>query len=266
MIIQKNSNNIFSNLNFDDIYIVTDFDGTLTISSSDSSWASIFKNPNVSKEFVQECIKIFNKYHPLEIDESIPFEQKLDIMNEWYKVNIDTLINYKIDEETINYSAHNEQIMSFRDGAKEFLKLLNENEAPVIVISAGVGNIIEQFLIKNNCNFPNIFICSNFLEYNDGKIIGVKNGNLIHSLNKKEVSLPEFIKEKIKNRVPILLGDNIMDIEMVDSDKRVIKIGFLDEKEKERIESFLENFDLVCTENTSYDELLQYINPKIKRK
>ena len=124
MIIEKRKG-IFNDLQLSNIYIVTDFDGTLTLSTSDSSWASIFKNPNVTKEFVQECIRIFNKYHPIEIDESIPFEQKLDIMSQWYKVNIETLINYDIDEEIINYSANNEKIMCFREGAKHFLELLN---------------------------------------------------------------------------------------------------------------------------------------------
>ena len=195
MIIEKH-NDIFNDLDLTNIYIVTDFDGTLTVSTSDSSWASIFKNPNVTREFVQECIRIFNKYHPLEIDESIPLDQKLGIMSQWYKVNIETLINYGIDEEIINYSANNEKIMCFRKGAKHFLELLNKHGIPVIIISAGVGNIIEQFLIKNRCNFPNIFICSNFLEYQDGKIIGVKDGNLIHSLNKNEVSLPNEKKRK----------------------------------------------------------------------
>lgn len=265
MIIEKRKG-IFNDLQLSNIYIVTDFDGTLTISTSDSSWASIFKNPNVSKEFVQECIRIFNKYHPLEIDDSIPLENKLDIMNEWYKVNIETLINFSIDEDVINYSANNEKIMCFRDGAKYFLELLNKYKVPVIIISAGVGNIIEQFLIKNNCNFPNIFICSNFLEYLDGKIIGVKDGNLIHSLNKNEVSLPIDIKDKIKGKIPILLGDNIMDINMVTEDKRVVKIGFLDEKINERLETFKKNFDLVCTNNTSYDELVEHISKKLKKK
>ena len=60
MIIKKVNDKI-NKLELGNIYIVTDFDGTLTVSSSDSSWASIFKNPNVSKEFVQECIRIFNK-------------------------------------------------------------------------------------------------------------------------------------------------------------------------------------------------------------
>lgn len=259
MIIQKQED-IFNGLDFSNIYIVTDFDGTLTVNSSDSSWASILKNPNISKDFVDECIRIFNEYHPLEIDEMISYEQKLEVMIKWYKINIDTLVKYEIDEKTINYSVFNENIMCFRKGAKKFLELLNKNDVPVIIISAGIGNIIEQFLIKNQCNFPNIFICSNFLEYIEGKVVGVKNGNLIHSLNKNEVSLPECIKEKIKNRIPILLGDNVMDINMVETEGRVVKIGFLDEEENARLESFVSNFDLVCTQNTSYDEILNYIN------
>ena len=83
--------------------------------------------------------------------------------------------------------------MAFREGAKEFLKSMNDRNIPIIVISAGVGNIIQQFLINNDCNFPNIYICSNFLEYENGIIQGVRDNNLIHPLNKNEISLPANI-------------------------------------------------------------------------
>ena len=68
-------------------------------------------------------------------------------MSEWYNKNIETLKKFGITEQTINYSANNENIMYFRDGAKEFLKEMNDRGIPIIVISAGVGNIIQQFLI-----------------------------------------------------------------------------------------------------------------------
>lgn len=154
----------------------------------------------------------------------------------------------------INYSAQNKSIMAFRDGAREFLQLLNDFGVPVIVISAGVGNIIKQFLIRENCDFPNIFICSNFLKYEDNKVVGVEDDNLIHSLNKSEVSLPEKIKSLIKGKTPVLLGDNVMDIHMLNQKDKAIKIGFLDEKVEERKESFLNNFDLVCIGDVSFKE------------
>jgi 2-hydroxy-3-keto-5-methylthiopentenyl-1-phosphate phosphatase len=62
--------------------------------------------------------------------------------------NIETLIKFGITEEIINCAANNESIMAFRDGAIEFLKTMHDKNIPIIVISAGVGNIIEQFLIS----------------------------------------------------------------------------------------------------------------------
>ena len=253
--------NSLNSVSTNDLYILTDFDGTITKDNSDSSWASIFKNPKVTKEFIDECLKLYNHYHKFEIDESIPLKDKMIIMDEWYRKNVETLVNFKVTEEIINYAADNEKIMSFRDGAIEFLKEMYEKKVPIIVISAGVGNIIEQFLIRNNCNYSNIYICSNFLEYENGIIKGVKNSNLIHSLNKNEVFLPEDIKVKINDRKNILLiGNSVSDISMADNKKKVYKLGFLDENIDERINSFKENYDIVCTNNTSYDEIRNKIN------
>ena len=238
------------NVSANDLYILTDFDGTITKDSSDSSWASIFKNPNVTDEFVQECIRIFNYYHKYEIDESIPLEEKMVIMSEWYNKNIETLKKFGITEQTINYSANNENIMYFRDGAKEFLKEMNDRGIPIIVISAGVGNIMQQFLINNDCNFPNIYICS----------------NLIHPLNKNEISLPTHIQEKVANRnTIILLGNSISDINMTNDRKKTYRIGFLDEKVEDRISAFHEHYDVVCTDNTSYYELGKRISEHLNR-
>ena len=256
VIFNKDKIKELNNIPQDDFYILTDFDGTITKSSSDSSWASIFKNPNVTDEFVQECIRIFNYYHKYEVDENIALQDKISIMNQWYIKNIEILKKYGITEETINDSASNESVMSFREGAKEFLREMSIKGIPIIIISAGVGNIIQQFLINNECNYDNIYICSNFLEYDNGIISGIRDDNLIHPLNKNEISIPIHIKSKISNRNnTLLLGNSISDIQMASDRKNVYKIGFLDEKIEERIQSFQASYDIVCTDNTSYTEL-----------
>lgn len=240
----------------EDTYILTDFDGTITKDSTGSSWASIFKNPNVTSDFVEECIRIYNYYHKFEIDENITVEEKIKIMNQWYKKNIETLTKFQITEEMINYSSNNNKIMSFREGAEKFLLDMNIKGIPVIIVSAGVGNIIQEFLINSKCNYPNIYICSNFLEYEDGKIKGIRENNLIHPLNKNEVSLPQHILEKIDNRNNvILLGNSIQDIKMANTNKNVYSIGFLDEKVEERLEEFKKYYDIICTDNTSFNKL-----------
>lgn len=246
----------------DDLYILTDFDGTITKDSSDSSWASIFKNPKVTKDFIDECVRIFTHYHKFEIDEELTNDEKMSIMNEWYLKNIDTLIKFGITEEIINYAA-SENVMEFRDGAAEFLKVMYERNVPIIVISAGVGNILEHFLIRNNCNYPNIYICSNFLEYKEGIVSGVRDNNLIHPLNKNEVYLPDDIKAKIRNRNNILLlGNSVSDVNMAGTNGNVYKLGFLDEKINERMSAFQDNYDIVCTDNTGYDEIKKTLELK----
>lgn len=257
----KEKFNSINSIADDSFYILTDFDGTITTVNGNSSWSSIFKNPLVSKEFVNECINIFKKYHKYEIDNTLSEQEKMIIMKEWYTTNIDTLIKYKITEEIINYAANNKAIIELRDGAKDFLNNMYLKRIPVIIISAGVGNIIEQFLINNECYFDNIFITSNFMQYNNGIICGVRDNNLIHSLNKNEISLSKTIKDKIQNRNNvILLGDSIADTQMINSEnKNVFKIGFLDEKVEEQIEKFKTNYDIICTDNTSYKELSNYV-------
>lgn len=244
-----------------DIYILTDFDGTITKVTSDSSWASIFKNPQVSQEFIDECTKIYEHYHKYEVDENLSLEEKLPIMKEWYEQNIATLKKFNITKDIIDYAANNNRIIDFRDGAADFLKRMFEKNIPVIIISAGVGNIIEQFLIKNNCNYPNIYICSNFLEYQDNLITGVKDNNLIHPLNKNEVSIPPNVQEQIKDRNnAILLGNSIADLDMASNQKNVYKISFLDEQIIERVAAFKEVYNVICMDRTSFDELKELID------
>ncbi len=260
IIVNREKLNQLNSISTNDLYILTDFDGTITKDNSDSSWASIFKNPKVSKEFIDECIKIFKHYHKFEIDESLSIDEKMPIMNEWYKKNIETLIKFGITEEIINYASNCESIMDFRDGAVKFLEVMNDKNIPIIVISAGVGNIIEQFLINNNCNYPNIYICSNFLEYENGIVKSVRDNNLIHPLNKNEVFLSDSIKNKILGRNNILLlGNSLLDINMSGTNRNVYKLGFLDEKINERLQSFKENYDIVCTNNTGYDEIREKV-------
>lgn len=245
------------------IHVLTDFDRTITLGNSDSSWSILSKSNLVPKEYVEERQKLYNYYRPIEIDESLDYDTKNKLMSEWWNKHINLLIKYKLSETVINEAARNLRVMAFREGAKEFLENMKERNIPVIIISAGIGNFIKQFLIKNNCNFDNIYIVSNFIKFENGIAAGItENSNIIHSLNKNEVSISKSIKELINNRPNIiLLGDGISDIRMAkDEDKaNALKIGFLEEKIEENKKYFEEQFDVVCTDNTTYTELTQKI-------
>jgi len=244
------------------IYVLTDFDRTITVGNSESSWSILSKSNMVPKKYVEERQAFFNYYRPFEINETLDYDTKSKLMTEWWNKHIGLFIKYQLSEEVINTAAKNLRVMAFREGAREFLENMRDRNIPVIIISAGIGNFIEQFLIKNNCNFENIYIVSNFLKFENGIATGVSD-NVIHSLNKNEVSLPTEIKKLIENRKNvILLGDSISDIRMARENVRedALKIGFLEEKVDENKPYYTEQFDIVCTNNTGYSELSQKLH------
>ena len=76
-------------------------------------------------------------------------------MKKWYQQNIEILKQFNITRDMIIESA---KYLSFRYGTKDFLKDMYENRIPVVIISAGVGDIIEQVLINEKSNYDNIYI------------------------------------------------------------------------------------------------------------
>lgn len=239
------------------IHVVTDFDRTITLGSSDSSWGILSKSNLVPKEYVSERQALFDYYRPIEVDETLDYETKNRLMSEWWNKHINLLIKYQLSEEVIVSAARNLRVMSFRKGAKELLSHLHQKGIPVMIISAGIGNFIKQYLIQNNCDFDNIYILSNFIQFENGIAVGVSD-NVIHSCNKNEVSFPNDMKQLIAHRPNIiLLGDSISDIRMVQEENResALKIGFLEEKVDQNMAIFKDKFDIVCTDNTSFEEL-----------
>lgn len=259
MIISSNVEKILPIKELNSVYIVADFDRTITNGNSKTSWAILADSKYVPKSYVEERQKLYNHYRPIEISEDIEYSHKTEQVKEWYMKHIELFVKYKISKEIFEDAASNLRIMKFRPYAKEFLEFLHEKQIPLIIISAGIGNFIESFLIHNNCYFDNIYVSSNKIIFKDGIAVGVKE-NIIHSLNKNEVSLPINIIEKIENKKNvILLGDQISDLNMVNkkNHNQVISIGFITKDVPKNIME--KSFDIVCEENDNYADVKKVI-------
>jgi len=244
----------FREWNDNDIYILTDFDRTITTGNSNSSWG-ILTAQNFDKNYEKERKDLYNFYRPLEVDSNINLEDKSKLMEEWWTKHINLFIKYKMNDDVIKNTILRDDVMSFRKNAKDFLIKMNEKHIPVIIISAGIGNVIKEFLKKENCYFENIYIISNYLNFENGIAAGIE-GKIIHSFNKNEISLTKEIKDITKNRKNVIvLGDTIGDSFMYQGDNDTIKIAFLEENVEENLNNFKNYFDIVCTNNTSYKEL-----------
>lgn len=257
IIIKEGTLEKIKNWNDDLIYVLADFDRTITTANSESSWGVLSKSGLVTKEYEKERRELFEYYRPIEINEDMDYETKNKLMIEWWNKHINLLIKYKLSEEIINKAANDNNVMSFRKGAKQFLEDMRDRCIPVIIISAGIGNFVKQFLINNQCNFENIYIISNFIKFENGVAAGII-GEVTHSLNKNEVCFSPKLNKILEKRSNIVLfGDNISDVRMAKEEQRAeaLKIGFLDAKVEENKKYFQKYYDIVCTDNTGYDEL-----------
>ena len=216
-------------------YVVTDFDRTITNGASKTSWSILSESDLVPKSYAQERQELYDYYRPIEIDESLDFTMRSALVSEWYRKHIDLFVKYKLSEEVFIKAGSDLRVMQFRDGAKDFLAFLHDN------------------------NYDNIYICSNRIIFKDGVAVGVDT-NITHSLNKNEVALPEEIKKKlVAKKHVILLGDQESDLRMVDSKdhKSVINIGFFSTRTETPYDEYIKYFDIVCYEEDNYKVLMK---------
>jgi 2-hydroxy-3-keto-5-methylthiopentenyl-1-phosphate phosphatase len=61
--------------------------------------------------------------------------------------------------------------MNLREQVDEFLKFLNEHNIPLIIVSAGLGNLIYDYLKYHNIDMKNISIETNMLYFKNGNIV-----------------------------------------------------------------------------------------------
>lgn len=238
-----------------DTYVIADFDRTITTFDSMSSWG--FLGSIAPDNFNKKSRELFAYYHPYELDYTLDFEYKKALMYKWWSTLINYLGECHVSKADIDRKLASSNLLTIRPGAQEFLKDLYERNIPVIIMSAGVGNVIREFLCSNNCNYPNIYIVSNILKGENGIIVGLES-EIIHSMNKNESLIPGEVRKVLENRRNIFLfGDQLLDLKMLGDEKRekAFKIGFLEENVAQNQGYFASGFDAVCYDNTSFTDI-----------
>ncbi len=242
-------------LNSNNFYVIMDFDQTITTGSTDS-W-TILQNPNImNPNFSKDSLLLYEKYGPIELDYSLDAITKSNYLKEWYLNVMDLTYSYGLSYSKL-LACVKYGNMSFRDGFKDFLDCLHDYNIPVIILSAGIGNVITQTLKLNNCFYDNVHIVSNFIKFEDDKMLPF-NDDIIHTSNKSIDKLPDYIYKEIKNKDYILLfGDLIEDLNMVHKEdlSKTISFGFLEKNVDKNFELYKQRFDVVMTDNASFDNI-----------
>lgn len=252
------------NFNNKDCCIVLDFDKTITTKSSANSWTVLESEEGFCREVHEAAMEYVNYYAPIEINYDMPLEARMEKVIEWYKRNMDLFYDYKLTEDIL-YHCIDIAKLEFRDGLKELFKWCYENKIMVVIVSAGIRNVIVEVLKRENCYYDNIQILSNNLEFEDGKMKKF-DGDLIHTYNKNMDKLPQNAKEIIEKKSNILLfGDLIEDIGIVDDKDlyRTLTVGFLETNIEENLDNYQSAYDIVLTEtDASFNKVMEIINLK----
>lgn len=243
-------------------YVVLDFDKTITSKKSLDSWMAIIDFAIYGEECKKEIEELNAKYEPFELDYRLDYETRKKYMVEWYQKSMDLLYRYRLTDSKLK-EALQKETLEFRKGAKEFLQHLYQKRVPVIILSAGIGNAIEEFLRKYECYYDNIHIISNFITFKEDKMQKFTD-SIIHSMNKtSEGRLPEKIQNQVKQKqYAILCGDIVDDIQMIKKEAldQTITIGFLNKKIEENLAFYKENYDIVLTdEEATFEEVEKII-------
>lgn len=261
---EKLLNDKIKNFNKNNFHVVADFDGTLTKAfvegqKTHTTIAQIRQGNYLTPDYPTRAHALFDEYHPYEISSTITLDEKRDKMLEWWRKHIELMIECGMNKEVIKDIIKKKKIIG-REGLGGFITLLAKNNIPLLIISAGLGDVIKEYLESEGIMHKNIHIISNFYNFDDnGKVTGYKS-QIIHSYNKNEVAVKSHIYyEQIKERKNvILLGDSLGDLGMSEgiTHEEIIKIGFLNYNIEEELNEFLKSFDVAILN----DGTMEYIN------
>uniref|UniRef100_A0A673ANP6 5'-nucleotidase n=1 Tax=Sphaeramia orbicularis TaxID=375764 RepID=A0A673ANP6_9TELE len=240
--------------------VISDFDMTLTRFAHNGMRVPTTHNILDNRLLINEdCTKkeLLNTYYPIEIDAGRSTEEKLPLMVEWWTKVHELLIDQRIRKDMLARAVKESSAM-LREGYKVFFDHLAEHHIPLLIFSAGVGDVLEEVIRQNHVFHPNINIISNYMDFDHTGVLQAFKGQLIHTFNKRQGALSHAAHlRQVQDRPNVLLlGDSLGDLTMADGvtdTHNILTIGFLNDQVEERKESYINSFDIVLVKDETMD-------------
>jgi cytosolic 5'-nucleotidase 3 len=251
------------------LHVISDFDKTLTkVFRDGKSFRSVIAilrdEKYLTPDYPERAEKLFEKYHPYEIDQNISVEEKNEKMLEWWSTHKKLIVECGLHKEVIQ-DVISKDFIVLRDGADTFFSSLDKHEVPLLIFSSGLGDFIEAHIKAKGKDTANVHVISNFFTFDTaGKATGYSE-QIIHVFNKNEVALKETpYYEAVKERKNVLLlGDSMGDLQMSEGLEHdcILRIGFLNKDEEQSLEKYMDAFDMVIL----HDGTLEPVNAVLQK-
>jgi len=246
------------------LQVIVDFDYTLTRSHKDGqpvecSWGVLETYRELPPSYHTRVQAAKDKYLPIELDLTISKEEKVPLMIEWYREANKCLAESGVKKSWLSKMV-SESNCELRDDTDKLLGMMQKADIPVLVMSAGVGDLIQEILKHFNLVFSNLSVVSNFLLFDEeGNVIGMSESDddMIHMYNKADM-----VKKKTKGgnnglrKNVILIGDSLGDLDMaagVEDPDTVLTIGFLNKNIEKNLPVYQNKFDVVLVDDQTME-------------
>ncbi|MDE2953148.1 MAG: hypothetical protein OXR71_01390 [Gemmatimonadota bacterium] len=238
--------------------VVSDWDRTLTKARTEdgqdaTSYSVIAHGAYLGDAYRVEMDRLYARYRPLEISQTISYRKKQKAMHDWWMAALEMMQKYGLTKEIIEDIAARE-FMRLRDSAIDFFNILSNRDIPLLILSAGIGNAISKFLKIRALLTSNVTVTANKLIFDTHGAVAGFCEPVIHSFNKaRHASTPRGCV--------LLLGDTIEDAQMVDNADAdcVIRVGFLNEAIVENSATYLCAYDIVICNDASMAPVIELL-------
>ncbi|GMS92539.1 hypothetical protein PENTCL1PPCAC_14714 [Pristionchus entomophagus] len=254
----------------DELLVISDFDHTMSrayCEAGERCWATfgVFEHAERSGcklgDLGAKLKKLLAHYLPIEFDGNMTIEEKIPHMEEWWRLSHEAIVESGVERAVLEQLVLHSNIR-LRDNAASLLAHLESAGVPLVMFSAGVGDVISIFLAQRLGAVPsNMHLISNMMTYDDKNAVCGFRDPLIHTFNKNGTVISkaeEHFYEQMRARDNvILMGDSMGDLHMDvgvenHSEADTLKIAFLNKKDH-LLPYYLDGYDIVIVDDQSMD-------------
>jgi len=201
------------------------------------------------------------KYTPIEWSQTMSVEEKIPHMVDWWTKSHDLIAQSGFQKRMLDDFVKDANV-ELRDNSGDFFRITEESVIPILVFSAGLGDLIDILFKQRMGKVPsNVHTISNFMEFDTKGIITGFRDPLIHVFNKNATVIQGDHKffDQLKLRPNVLLmgdslGDLHMDVGIANEGSTVLKIGFFNKEVTETsLKPYLSGYDLVLVNDQTFD-------------
>jgi phosphoserine phosphatase len=238
--------NDFQERGADSLHVLLDFDRTITVGQSGeddaTTWQVLFRH--LPPEAQEKYQAYYSQYRPLEVSGAMTEEDA----RTWTSSILDLFVEYKVNLNLVEKDFMN--VVGLRPGFEELVTLCERHSVPLIVFSAGIRNVID--LLFSLHNLKSSVTLSTELDVDEsGLIIGWDRSSLVHVFNKRESGHAELKRIRQQRPLCVLVGDSILDADMVEGNSDVIRIRIVDPRPDE-----VQDTEAIKTETFSKFDLI----------